>query len=154
MLDYPLRHIVQNFACHLPGIRKLRQARATTGVMNNPAVMAEWTRYIERDVTAAGKSICGTSFLEIGPGHSIGVALKLLEAGAKDVYALDVKENADLTTVDSKLRERLHYAIVNGEGEWPIEPRSVDWQASALSQQHSKSDYAGVATRRSLHLCG
>jgi SAM-dependent methyltransferase len=136
MLDHPLRHIVQNFACYLPGIRRLQEARATTGVMNNPAVMAEWAGYIERDVIAAGKSICGTSFLEIGPGHSIGVALKLLEAGAKEVYALDVKEYADLTTVDPKLRERLHYAIVNDEGDWPIEPGLVDVVYSYFSGEH------------------
>ena len=103
--------IAQNLACYLPGISTLRQARATTGAMNDPAVMAEWAGYIERDVTAAGKAVCGATFLEIGPGHSIGVALELLKAGAKQVYMLDVKEYADLTSIDPKLRERLHVLL-------------------------------------------
>lgn len=136
MLDHPLWHIAQNLACYLPGISTLRQARATTGAMNDPAVMAEWAGYIERDVTAAGKAVCGATFLEIGPGHSIGVALELLKAGAKQVYMLDVKEYADLTSIDPKLRERLHYAIVNDEGDWPIKSGSIDVVYSYFSGEH------------------
>ena len=136
MLDHPLRHIVQNAACYLPGVSALQEARSSTGGMNNPAVMAEWFSYIERDVTGAGKSICGTTFVEIGPGHSIGVALNLLKAGAKDVYALDVKKYADLATIDSDLREHFHYVIVNDKGDWPINSRSIDVVYSYFSGEH------------------
>lgn len=136
MLNHPLRHIAQNFACYIPGVRKLQRGYATTGAMNDPIVMTEWAGYIERDIIVKGKSICGQIFLEIGPGHSIGVALNLLKAGAKGVYLLDIKKYADLTGVDQTLRERLHYAIVNDEGDWPIESESVDVIYSYFSGEH------------------
>ena len=126
MLDHPLRHILQNLTCYIPGVRALQRARAATGAMNDAAVMTEWTSYIERDVTAAGKAISGSTFLEVGPGHSIGVAINLIKAGAKRVYALDVEKYADLFALDPKLRERFHYVIVREQADWPIEPQSVD----------------------------
>jgi SAM-dependent methyltransferase len=136
MLDHPLRHILQNLTCYIPGVRALQRARAATGAMNDAAVMTEWTSYIERDVTAAGKAISGSTFLEVGPGHSIGVAVNLIKAGAKRVYALDVEKYADLFALDPKLRERFHYVIVREQADWPIEPQSVDVVYSYFSGEH------------------
>jgi SAM-dependent methyltransferase len=136
MLDHPARHILQNFICYVPGVRNFQRSRASTGVMNDPRVMAEWTAYIERDVTAAGKSISGLTFLEVGPGHSTGVAVNLLKKGAKDVYLIDVKKYSDLSTLDPHLRERLHYAIVDDRGDWPVQSESIDVVYSYFSGEH------------------
>jgi hypothetical protein len=58
-----------------PRISTLQQARVDTAAMNDPAVMAEWAGYIERDVTAAGKSLRGATFVFRSTQH-----LKLTQA--------------------------------------------------------------------------
>ena len=47
-----------------------------------------------------------------------------------------MKEYADLTSLEPKLRERFHYAIVNNEADWPIQPGSIDVIYSFFSGEH------------------
>ena len=159
LIDHPIRHILQNLMCYVPGVTQLQRARATTGAMNNPSVMAHWASLIVKDITASGKTLSGARLLEIGPGHSMGVAFGLLAAGAQEVYALDVQRYAELSNLDpykavisecqrigllpqqanilaENLVSRLHYELVNDDGRWPVEDRSIDVVYSYFSGEH------------------
>lgn len=136
LADHPIRHIMQNLACHVPGVRALQFARTTTGAMNDPTVMHGWADWMKRDVAAAGKSIVGSQLLEVGPGHSVGVAFNLLAEGAKDIYAVDVRPYADLSEIDPELRKRFHYEISGDDAQWSIEPQTIDVAYSFFSGEH------------------
>jgi SAM-dependent methyltransferase len=159
ILDHPLRHILQNWACSIPGAAFLQRARATTGAMNDPSVMAEWASLIATDLAAEGRRVEDTRFVEVGPGHSMGVAFGLLAAGAKEVYAVDVHEYADLANTDAfnnvieecvkcglapthmrglagTVGSRVSYRIVDHNGNWPIESASVDVVYSYFAGEH------------------
>src|SRR5689334_1080801 len=97
ILNHPIWHVAQNLACYLPGVDVLQRARTVTGAMNDPAVMAHWASLISDDVISAGKFVCDARFVEVGPGHSLGVSFGLLAAGAKEIYAIDVRKYADLS---------------------------------------------------------
>jgi SAM-dependent methyltransferase len=155
LLDHPARHVLQNIACHLPGASRAQRARTVTGALNKPSVMADWASLIAKDVAAAGKDVRGAKMLEIGPGHSLGVAFGLLSAGATEIYAVDVEKYCDLSDLrsyedvvneckktgfgsgDAKdLVSGLSYRLVGHDGKWPIKSASVDVAYSYFAGEH------------------
>jgi SAM-dependent methyltransferase len=104
--------------------------------MNDPSVMREWAGLVKDELAARGKSLVGSRLLEIGPGHSVGVAFNLLAECAKDVYAVDVRPYADLSDFDPELRKRFHYEISNDDAKWSIEPQTIDFAYSFFSGEH------------------
>lgn len=157
--DHPVLHVLQNMACYVPGAALLQRSRTVTGAMNEPSVMAEWTSLVLNDAVSLGQSVRDARLLEIGPGHSLGVAFGLLAAGAKEIYVVDVQEFADLSNLDryeqvveeckraglaparpeisaANLVPKLSYKIVGHDGRWPVEDASVDLAYSYFAGEH------------------
>lgn len=119
--------------------------------MNDPAVMSEWTSYIDNDLQSAGKRLEGSTFVEVGPGHSLGVASTLLERGARDVHAIDVCHYADLSSIRPDIASRLHYKVIKNDNSWPIADRSADVVYSFFAGEHLRTPADVIhATARAL----
>jgi SAM-dependent methyltransferase len=159
VLDHPIRHILQNLVCHIPGASYLQKARTVTGAMNDPSVMAHWVSLVLSDIDAAGKTIHGARLVEIGPGHSLGIAFGLLAAGAKEIFAVDVCQYADLSDANpysaaideckkrglvqneidhsaKALASKLTYKLVDRHGRWPVDDASIDVAYSYFAGEH------------------
>lgn len=161
LFDHPLRHIVQNSLLYLPGTYRLQQARYTTGAMNRPDLMAAWSRQVIQTAQSCGIDVADSRLAEVGPGHSLGIAVCLLLAGAADVMAVDVRAFADPSDVEAfrpilehlrrigaldeghpelhEIAGRLTYRIVSNDGHWPIPDGSRDVVYSFFSGEHLRS---------------
>lgn len=162
MVDHPVLHVLQNAATHLPLAKRLQSARSTTGAMNNPELMTDWAKRVFDAATANQLPIRGANLVEIGVGHSLGVAATLLALGADSVTAIDIEAYANPEDVDQflpifqqgktvglldaqtqvslpKIKQGLHYSIVEPEGGWTLESNSIDLVYSYFSGEHWRS---------------
>jgi SAM-dependent methyltransferase len=89
--------------------------------MNDPAEVARRARRVIEALEGEGRPIAGARLLEVGPGHTLGLAVSLLEAGAERVIAVDTVPYASLPA-----REGLEYRIVGRDGRWPLDEGAVD----------------------------
>jgi SAM-dependent methyltransferase len=163
--DHPVRHVVQNSLLALPGTKSIQSRMSTsTGANakeNYPEVMRGWAEQVIAAAKEGGIDVAGAKIAEVGPGHSLGVALNLLLAGASEVFACDVKRFADPSNVEPlrpiaecwkkhhpELKEmpdlkqtmsRLQYAIVRDDGSWPIADNSVDILFSYFAGEHLRA---------------
>ena len=160
--DHPVRHALQNAIAHLPFADRLQMANATTGAMNQPEVMAEWAKRIVKTTKDNDADIQGANIVEIGAGHSLGVAAMLLARGAASVTAIDIKAYADPQDIDqflpivkqsqengllpahkhinlSRIQQQLNYSIVEADGPWALKTNSVDLVYSYFSGEHWRS---------------
>jgi len=162
LIDHPVRHVLQNTLLNLPLMSKIQMARSTTGAMNDPELMTTWaSRVIETAVTN-DIDFNGVRLIEIGPGHSLGIAVTLLMKGAAEVMAVDVKPYATTSPIDqflpiiercqkigligknqavdlAEIVERIRYVIVKDNSNWEIEDASVDIVYSYYSGEHLRS---------------
>lgn len=159
--EHPIRHVAQNTLLYLPGTRKLQQSISTTGAMNEPYVMSGWAQDVIEACQLAGVEVVGATMAEVGPGHSLGVAVALLLAGAKRIHAVDVKRFADPSNPEpfrgvvefcrqngqihgemsdlKELLKRLEYSIVGDGGGWPIADGTLDVVYSYFSGEHLRT---------------
>jgi SAM-dependent methyltransferase len=163
--DHPLRHVVQNSLLALPGSKAIQSRISTsTGANakeNYPELMCGWAQQVIDAAKQGGVDIKGAKLAEVGPGHSLGVALNLLLAGAAEVFACDVKRFADPANVEplrpiadcwkkrhpemgnlpdlKQLMTRLQYAIVRDDGSWPVTPGSMDVVFSYFAGEHLRA---------------
>ena len=159
--DHPLRHMSQNAVLARPLMQRLRRSRETTGAMNRPQLMVDWAEKLIETARESALQIPGARVAEVGPGHSLGIAVSLLLAGAERVSPVDVVAFADPRDVESfrpiqavcqergllqspevDLTEavtRLSYAIVGPDGAWPLPDESVDLVYSYYAGEHLRS---------------
>jgi SAM-dependent methyltransferase len=125
-----------------------------TGAMGDPAIVVDRAAHVVEAVAAADKSIASARLVEIGPGHTLGLAISLLLAGASRVDAVDTAryagsqpdvrsfmglwrrcvgagliDQADISDPDAALGSaiaRLEYRVVDGREAWPFPERSKD----------------------------
>jgi SAM-dependent methyltransferase len=150
--------MAQNALLHLPGTKGLQRRISTTGAMNEPRVMSGWADDVVEACKLGNVDVVGATMAEVGPGHSLGVAVALLLAGAARVHAVDVKRFADPTNPEPfkpiaeycqangkihgqtpdlrELLKRLEYSIVDDSGNWPIPAGSLDVVYSYFSGEH------------------
>lgn len=130
--------------------------------MNEPDLMATWAKQVTETALAHGFSIEKANLIEIGAGHSLGVAAALLVRGAAEVTAIDIKAYADPSdlnqflpiiercqeiglldrtkTVDlEKIEQCLKYSIVKDDGHWNLDNDSADLVYSYFSGEHWRS---------------
>ena len=162
IVDHPVRHALQNAIAHIPFASRLQMARATTGAMNKPDLMADWAKRIVEAAEENSVDIRGADIVEVGAGHSLGVAAMLLARGAASVTAIDIRAYADPEDVNqfspivkhgqkngllpahrkvdlSSVRQQLNYSIVEADGPWKLQDNSVDLVYSYFSGEHWRS---------------
>ncbi len=132
--DHPVRHVLQNLAMALPPIRAAARRFHRTGAMGDPAEVARRARRLIEAMEGEGCPIRGARLVEVGPGHTLGLAVSLLEAGAGRVTALDTVAYAPPVAQD-----RLDYRIVGPDGRWPLEDGSADVVYSWSVLEHVRS---------------
>ncbi|MHC4996741.1 MAG: class I SAM-dependent methyltransferase [Planctomycetota bacterium] len=162
LLDHPIRHVIQNLAMYVPPLMWLREkiVPTTTGSMNDFPLNTAWARQVADELEANGIPLDGARLAEVGPGHSLGIAYSLLLGGAEQVAAVDVVAFADPTDTETfepiveycrplglvkpgadsvaPLGDKLHYAIVDDAGAWPVEPGGRDAVYSYYAGEHLK----------------
>jgi SAM-dependent methyltransferase len=125
-----------------------------TGAMGDPDIVVDRASHVIEAAATADTSIAGARLVEIGPGHTLGLAISLLLAGASRVDAVDTARYAgsqldvrsftglwrrcaeagliDHDTVsdaDAALGSaiaRLEYRVVDGREAWPFRGQSKD----------------------------
>jgi SAM-dependent methyltransferase len=157
--DHPYRHVLQNSLLRVPGSRVLQKRVTTTGAMNKAETMHGWARQVVDAAQSAGVEVRGARMTEVGPGHSLGVAVALLMAGVSEIAAVDVKRFADpsdpepvrpvaeycksqgMTTTEPlpEMLKKIRYAIVSDDGKWPVADASMDVVYSYFSGEHLRA---------------
>jgi SAM-dependent methyltransferase len=151
---HPARQTAQNYAMRLAPMRWLARRFHQTGAMDDPDIVVDRAvRVVEAARTGATR-IAGARLVEIGPGHSLGVALSLLLAGAAHVdtvdtvrYAasqpdprsftelwrrateaglVDATDDAEPEAELARASSRLEYQVVDGRNRWPFPEQSKD----------------------------
>lgn len=130
--------------------------------MNNPTIVGDWAEWIQTTTRTIGVDVEGASLLEIGPGHSLGIANALLLTGAKRVVPIDIRRLADpsdktyLPAVEQELRRRgllaaeknptvgrgragLDYTMVSPRSGWPFPNESFEIVYSFYSGEHLRA---------------
>jgi SAM-dependent methyltransferase len=152
--EHPARQTAQNYAMRLAPFRWLARHFHQTGAMDDPEiVIGRAVRVVDAARTGA-TPLVGARLVEIGPGHTLGLAMSLLLAGAAGVEAVDTVRYAasqpdprsftelwrratevgliDPTDVAdpqaelSRAAERLEYRVVDGREGWPFPEQSKD----------------------------
>jgi SAM-dependent methyltransferase len=145
--SHPVRHVVQNLALRLAPLRWTARRFHRTGAMDDPEVVVDRAARVVEAARRGDLPVDGKHLVEVGPGHTLGVGLCLLLAGAARVDALDtvryarshldVRSAADLlrrgaeaglidaTAPDSDATltsaiERLEYRVIDGREPWPL----------------------------------
>jgi SAM-dependent methyltransferase len=151
---HPARQTAQNYAMRIAPLRWLARRFHQTGAMDDPEIVVDRTVRIVEAARAGGTPIVGARVVEIGPGHTLGLAMSLLLAGAARVEAVDTVRYAasqpdprsftelwrrateaglvDRTNVADPEAElaravaRLEYRVVDGREGWPFPEQSKD----------------------------
>jgi SAM-dependent methyltransferase len=145
--SHPARHVVQNLALRLPPLRWTARRFHRTGAMDNPDVVVDRAARVVEAGRRGGLSVDGRHLVEVGPGHTLGVGVCLLLAGAARLDAIDTVRYArsapdaesvrdlwrrsveaglmDATATDPDASpadaiERLEYQVIGGGEPWPL----------------------------------
>jgi SAM-dependent methyltransferase len=151
---HPVRHEIQNSAMRLAPLRWLARRFHQTGAMDDPDIVVDRAVRVVEAARAGATPIADARVVEIGPGHSLGVALSLLLAGAARVdtvdtvrYAasqpdprsftelwrrateaglVDATDDAEPEAELARASARLEYQVVDGRNRWPFPEQSKD----------------------------
>jgi SAM-dependent methyltransferase len=151
---HPARQTAQNYAMRLAPLRWLARRFHQTGAMDDPDIVVDRAVRVADAARTGAAPIVGARLVEIGPGHSLGVALSLLLAGAAHVDAVDTVRYAASqpdprsfielwrrateaglvhATLDAApeaelapAAARLEYQVVDGREGWPFPEQSKD----------------------------
>jgi SAM-dependent methyltransferase len=106
----------------VPGVKAFARRAHRTGAMNDPAEVARRAERVRSSLEGEGVPLAGARLVELGPGHTLGVALSLLGSGAARVSAIDTFPYAQPPAGD----ERFRYRILGRDGRWPLEDGEAD----------------------------
>ncbi len=151
---HPIRHVIQNYAMRLAPLRWVSRHFHQTGAMDDPDIVVDRAVRVVEAARTGATPIADARLVEIGPGHSLGVALSLLLAGAARVEAVDTVryaasqpdpgsftelwrrgteagliDSTDVAEPDAELARaaaRLEYQVVDGRERWPFPEQSKD----------------------------
>jgi SAM-dependent methyltransferase len=151
--SHPARHVVQNLALRLPLLRWTARRFHRTGAMDDPELVVDRATRVVAAARRGGVAVEGAHLVEVGPGHTLGVGMCLLFAGAAHVDALDTVRYAkshpdarraadllrrgaeagliDATATDQDVSptdaiERLEYRVIDGRERWPLSSQASD----------------------------
>jgi SAM-dependent methyltransferase len=151
---HPIRQVMQNYAMRLAPLRWVARHFHQTGAMDDPDIVVDRAVRVVEAARIGATPVAGARLVEIGPGHSLGVALSLLLAGASHVDAIDTAryvaslpdtqslielwrrvtatglvDSTDVADPDAELTRaaaRLEYRVVDGRKNWPFPEQSKD----------------------------
>ncbi len=176
-----IKDVVINAALAFPPVRALQNRKASStganATVDPDGVMLEWAEKIRTAVHGAGSKIRDSDFVEIGPGHSLGVALCLLLEGARSAHALDVERRCDVTDTTQFLSlfarwkskknllrdevslpqvlQQLRFDLLKPNGSWPFADSSQDFVYSYFAGEHLRNPQQTIAeTYRTLRAGG
>jgi SAM-dependent methyltransferase len=86
---HPARHVAQNLAMRVSPLRWLARRFHQTGAMDDIDIVIDRARRVIEAAHTGGVPIRGARLLEIGPGHTLSLAVSLLLARASRVEAID-----------------------------------------------------------------
>jgi SAM-dependent methyltransferase len=169
--NHPARHIAQNAVMRFAPVRWLARHFHQTGAMDDPDIVVDRALRVVEAARTGATPIVGARLVEIGPGHSLGVALSLLLAGAAHVEAVDtvryaaahpdprsftglwrratetgLVDSTDASDPDAELARaaaRLEYRVVDRRERWPLPDGSNDIVYSFSVLEHV-SDLRGI----------
>jgi SAM-dependent methyltransferase len=152
--EHPARQTAQNYAMRLAPFRWLARHFHRTGAMDDPEIVIDRAVRVVDAARTGATPIVGARLVEIGPGHTLGVALSLIVAGASRVAAVDtvryaasqpdprsftellrrateagLVNSADVTDPEAELARavaRLEYRVVDGREAWRFPEQSED----------------------------
>jgi SAM-dependent methyltransferase len=152
--EHPARQTAQNYAMRLAPFRWLARRFHQTGAMDDPEIVVDRAVRVVEAARTGAKPIVGARLVEIGPGHTLGLAISLLLAGAARVEAVDTVRYAasqpdarsftelwrrateaglvdptDVADPEAELARaaaRLEYRVVDGREGWPFPEQSKD----------------------------
>ena len=148
--DHPVRHVLQNLAMAVPPVRALARLAHRTGAMNDPEEVRRRARRVTEAMEAEGLLVAGARLVEVGPGHTLGVGVALLLAGASELLAVDTHPYASPSAPGPYLPlggeeavrgalGRLRCRLAGREGRWPLEDASADVVYSFSVLEHVRS---------------
>ena len=133
------------------GLRSRISAGRTTGALDVDAsishVLGIYDQYVAglADIGLDSDFLEGRAILEIGPGAHLGVELKFLGAGAREVYAVDRFTDLQnpawqrsiyqglIELMEPRERERCEGALLEGDGTCVLSPEKIKyWGGRAL----------------------
>jgi SAM-dependent methyltransferase len=169
--NHPARHVAQNVAMRFAPLRWMARRFHQTGAMDDPDIVVDRAVRVVEGADIGGMSVRDARLVEIGPGHTLGLAVSLLLAGASRVEAIDTvryaaatpdprsfielwrrcseaglvdaSNAADPTAAQAASVARLGYRIVDGGGKWPFPDGSKDIVYSFSVLEHVR-DLRGV----------
>lgn len=123
-----ITEIAKNYLIKVPFVKAMAKKRHVTGF--NQSEEGINTIY---DTYAAYTDFAGKQVIELGPGHTWGVAKKMKEAGAAEVSIIDIEKYVP----DTVLHENpwLNYIIYPG-GEMPLPEGGFDLVVSFTVYEH------------------
>ena len=152
--QHPARQTAQNYAMQLAPLRWLARRFHQTGAMDDPEIVVDRALRVVEAARTGATQIVGARLVEIGPGHTLDLAVSLLLAGAARVEAVDTVRYAasqpdprsftelwrrateaglidptDVADPDAQLARaaaRLEYRVVAGSEGWPFPEQSKD----------------------------
>jgi SAM-dependent methyltransferase len=151
---HPARQTAQNYAMRLAPFRWLARHFHQTGAMDDPEIVIDRAVRVVEAARTGGTPIVDARLVEIGPGHTLGLALTLLLAGAANVNAVDTvryavsqpdprsftelwrrgtqaglidpPDAADPEAELARAAARLEYRVVDVREGWPFPEQSKD----------------------------
>jgi SAM-dependent methyltransferase len=126
-----LTEILKNLLIKLPPVKAIAKKRHVTGVNQSDEgidtifnLYNKHTDFINKDV------------IELGPGHTYGVACKIQKSGAKSISIIDIEKYIP----DNVLMENsfLNYIIYKGN-EMPVAEKSYDVALSYTVYEHLRN---------------
>jgi SAM-dependent methyltransferase len=152
--NHPARHIAQNAVMRFAPLRWMARHFHQTGAMDDPDTVVDRATSLIEAARLGRVSVRDARLVEIGPGHTLGLAVALLLAGASRVDAIDTVRyaassqdprsfvdlwrrcleaglvdssiGADPAAARAGLVARLGYRIIDGRENWPFPDGSND----------------------------
>lgn len=126
-----LKEIAKNFLIRFPFVSRFAKHRHITGVNQSPDGVK-----IIFDVYKKYAAFEGKDVLELGPGHTWGVAAEMKKAGARSVTIIDIENYIEAETL--KEHPYINYIIYDGN-EMPLDDKSADLIVSYTVYEHLRN---------------
>jgi len=126
-----LYEMFKNMLIKLPPVKSYATRKHKTGInQSDEGVKTIFNLYNKYD------GFEGKDVIEIGPGHTYGVACKIKDAGAKSVTIIDIERY--IPDYILKEHEFLNYIIYKGN-EIPVDSSSYDFVLSNTVYEHLRN---------------